>query len=319
MKYFKKLLYLLPLALLVTFAGCKKESPIKIGIMQIVEHESLDNARQGFVDELKNLGYEDGKNVEFDFQNAGGDLSNCQQIAEKFVNDRKNLILAISIPCAQSIANATKDIPIIATAITDFEIAGIVKSNEKPETNVTGTSDLAPIDKIIELIPKLNPDAKKIGILYSNTDISPQYQAELAEKKIKEMDLEAKMFSVSQAHEVQQVAEKLAKEVDALYVPIDKITFSSMPQISGIFEKQGKFVVCAEDTMISKGAVGTYGVDYYELGKMTARQAVKILKGETKPENMPIEYLKNTKFILNHEIAEKLGIKIPDELKGERQ
>jgi putative ABC transport system substrate-binding protein len=229
------------------------------------------------------------------------------------------LILAISTPCAQAAANATKEIPILATAITNFEGAEIVKSHEKPGTNVTGTSDLAPIGKIIELIPQLEPDTKKIGILYSTTDPSPQYQAELAEKKVKELGLEAKMFSVSQSHEIQQVVEKLAEEVDALYVPLDKITFSAMPQISQIFLDHGKFVVCAEDTMISKGAIGTYGVDYYELGKMTARQAAKILKGEAKPEDMPVEYLEDAKLNLSQELIKKLGIKVPEELKGELQ
>ncbi|MDR1628322.1 MAG: ABC transporter substrate-binding protein [Oscillospiraceae bacterium] len=311
MKIFKKLLYLLPLTLLVTFAGCKKEVAIKIGIMQIVEHESLDSAHRGFIDELKNLGYEGGKNVEFDFQIAGGDLSNCQQIAEKFVSDGKNLILAISTPCAQAAANATKDISIVATAITNYEEAGLVKSHEKPQTNVTGTSDLAPIDKIIELIPELKPNAKKIGILYSNIDASPQYQAELAKQKIKELGLESKISAVSQVHEVKQVAEKLAKEVDALYVPIDKITASSMPQISQIFLSQEKFVVCAEDTMISKGAIGTYGIDYYELGKMAARQAAEILEGKNKPHDMPVQYLQDTKLTLNYEIIEKLGLAVP--------
>ncbi len=316
MKFFKKLLFIsLPLLTLIVFAGCaKKETQPKIGVMQIVEHESLDSAKQGFVDELKNSGYE---NAEFDFQIAGGDLSNCASIAEKFVNDKKDLILAIATPCAQSMANATKDIPIVATAITDFKGAGIVKSNEKPGANLTGASDLAPIDKIIELITKLKPDVQKIGVLYSNTDVSPQHQAELAEKKIKEMGLEPEMFAVSQTHEVQQAAEKLAREVDALYTPIDKITFAAMPQISQIFLKNNKFVVCAEDAMISKGAIGTYGIDYYELGKLTARQTVKILKGEEKPENIPIEYLKGTKLTLNNEIIEKLKIKIPDDLKGE--
>lgn len=316
MKLLKKLLYLLPLPILFLFTGCQKEATIKIGVVQIVEHKSLDSAKQGFVDELKNLGYE---NIDFDFQVASGDISNCQQIAEKFVNDRKDLILAISTPCALAAANATKDIPILATAITDFEGAGLVKSNENPETNVSGTSDLAQIDKIIELIIKLKSTTKKIGILYSNTDPSPQYQAELAEKKVRELGLEPVMFAISQSHEVQQTTEKLAKKVDALYTPIDKITASAMPQISQIFLNQGKFVVCAEDAMISKGAIGTYGVNYYELGKMTARQAVKILKDEAKPETMPIEYLKDTKLTLNHEIIEKLQIKIPRELEEKSQ
>lgn len=311
--------FIMLLLAIVFLAGCTKKTEIKIGVMQIVEHESLDKASQGFVDEMKNLGYENGENVKFDFQNAGGDLSNCASMAEKFVSDGTDLILAISTPCAQAAGNATKDIPILATAITNFEGAGVVKSSKEPGTNVTGTSDLVPIDKIIELIPKLRPDIRKIGILYSNIDISPEYQAKLAEKKVKELGLESKVLTVSAAYEVQQVAEKLAKEVDALYVPIDKITASAMPQISQVFLNQNKFVVCAEDTMISKGAIATYGMDYYELGRMTAHQAAKILKGESKPENMPVEYLKGTKLNLNREIVKKLGIKISDELKGELQ
>lgn len=315
MKYLKKLLYLIPLLILTIFFGCQNNnSKIKIGVMQIVEHESLNDARNGFIDELKNLGYENGQNVEFDFQIAGGELSNCASIASKFVNDRKNLVLAISTPCAQTMANTTKDIPIIATAITDFEGSRIVESSQRPNTNITGVSDLAPIDKIIELITKLNPNAKKIGILYSVTDPSPQYQAKIAEEKINSLGLECKSVAISQIHEVQQATERLAKEVDALYTPIDKITFSAMPQISQIFEKNNKFVVCAEDTMISKGAIGTYGINYYELGKIAAKQAVEILEGKNSPQNMPIEYLKESKLNLNHELIKKLGINMPDNM-----
>lgn len=317
MRLLKKLIYLMPLSITLFFAGCGNEAPVKIGIIQIVEHESLDRAKQGFVDELKKLGYENGKNVQFDFQNAGGDLSNCASIAENFVNEKCSLILAISTPCAQAVANATKEIPVLATAITNFESTGLVKSNEKPGTNVTGTSDLPPIEKTIELIIKLKPDAGKIGILYSNTDTSPQFQAELAEKKIKSLGLEAKMVAVSQVHEVQQAAEKLAGEADALYVPVDKITASAMPQISQIFLNHNKFVVCSESVMISKGAAAAYGMDYYELGKLTAHQAAEILTGKNTSQNMPVQYLKETKLKINYEIIEKLKLKISDELKGD--
>lgn len=158
--------------MLVILSGCKKDDKIKFGIMQIAEHESLDSTRQGFIDELRELGYKSGENIEFDIQIAEGELSNCASIAEKFVSDKKDLILAISTPCAQAASNATKDIPILATAITNFEGAGIVKSHELPRTNVTGTSDLPPIDNIIELIHELKPDVKKVGILYSTTDAS---------------------------------------------------------------------------------------------------------------------------------------------------
>lgn len=318
MEKFFKFIFLLPILALIFLVNCKKDdSKIKIGIMQIVEHESLDSARQGFIDELENLGYQRGKNVEFDIQIASGDISNCVTIAEKFVNDKKDIVLAISTPCAQTMANATKDIPILVAAVTDFEGLGIINSEENPGKNVTGVSDLAPTDKIISLIKKLKPDSKKVGILYSVTDSSPQYQAKIAQQEIKKLGMKYKSASVSQINEVEQVAENLAKDVDALYAPVDKITFSTMPKISQIFLKNKKFVVCAEDDMLSKGAIATYGIDYYELGKIVASQASKILKGEEKIENIPIEHIRNAKLNLNYDIAEKLGIDVTNNLKGE--
>ncbi len=202
---------------------------LKIGITQIVEHESLNNARQGFINELKNLGYEDGKNIKFDFHNAGGDLSNCESIARKFANDRPDLILAISTPSAQAAANVIKDIPILITAITNPEKSNLVKSNLTPCTNVTGTSDLPPVSKTIELIKKLKPNVQNIGILYSNIDVSPSYQAQIADETIKTLGLDSKVATVSQLSEIKQVAEKIISECDALYVPIDKITAAGMP------------------------------------------------------------------------------------------
>ncbi len=318
MEKFFKFIFLLPILALIFLVNCKKDdSKIKIGVMQIVEHESLGSARQGFIDELENLGYKKGKNVEFDIQIASGDISNCVTIAEKFVNDKKDIVLAISTPCAQTMANATKDIPILVAAVTDFEGLGIINSEEKPGKNVTGVSDLAPTDKIISLIKKLKPDSKKVGVLYSVTDSSPQYQAKIAQEEIKKLGMQCKSASVSQINEVEQVAENLVKEVDALYAPVDKITFSTMPKISQIFLKNKKFVVCAEDDMLSKGAIATYGIDYYELGKIVASQASKILKGEEKIENIPIEHIRNAKLNLNYDIAEKLGIDVTNNLKGE--
>ena len=297
------------IAALISFAFFKiqkKSNKLSIGVIQIVEHESLNELRDGFIDEIKNLGYD----VDFDIQIAGGDLSNCTSIAQKFVNDRKNIILAISTPCAQAASKETSEIPILATAITDFKSAGLVESFEHPGANLTGTSDLAPIDKIINTIPTLNPNVKSIGILYSTTDPSPKYQAELASKRISDLGLKKKIYSVSQSSEIQQVAEKLASEVDALYVPIDKLTSSAMPQISQIFLNNGKFVVCAEDAMIEKGAAATYGVNYRELGKKTAHQADRIFKGE-KTGDIPIEYLKDSKLNLNDKIINDLNLNDP--------
>lgn len=299
--------------------GCADKSKIKIGMIQIVEHESLDSARQGFVDELQRLGYRDGENVSLDFQVAGGEVANCVSIAQKFLNDRKDIVLAISSPCTLAMANVTRDIPILATAITDFDGLGVIKSLDRPGTNVTGVSDLAPIDKIIELVKKLNTKVKKIGVLYSMTDPSPVYQAHLAECKIKAMGLECELVAVSQVQDVQQAAERLVNDVDALYTPVDKITSASMPQISQIFCDHKKFVVCAEERMISQGAIATYGVDYYELGKMVAHQAVDILEKKKDIKDIQIECMKNAKLSLNYELIEKLGLKIPEDLKEEVQ
>lgn len=281
---------------------------LKIGITQIVEHESLNNARQGFIDELKNLGYEDGKNIKFDFHNAGGDLSNCESIARKFANDRPDLILAISTPSAQAAANVIKDIPILITAITNPEKSNLVKSNLTPCTNVTGTSDLPPVSKTIELIKKLKPNVQNIGILYSNIDVSPSYQAQIADETIKTLGLDAKVATVSQLSEIKQVTEKIISECDALYVPIDKITAAGMPLISKIALENNKFVVCSEN-LTDKGAAASYGIDYYQLGKLTAKQAVEILENRNIPQNMPIKYLEDTKLTLNEDIIKKLNLK----------
>lgn len=281
---------------------------LKIGITQIVEHESLNNARQGFIDELKNLGYEDSKNIKFDFHNAGGDLSNCESIARKFANDRPDLILAISTPSAQAAANVIKDIPILITAITNPEKSNLVKSNLTPCTNVTGTSDLPPVSKTIELIKKLKPNVQNIGILYSNIDVSPSYQAQIADETIKTLGLDSKVATVSQLSEIKQVTEKIISECDALYVPIDKITAAGMPLISKIALENNKFVLCSEN-LTDKGAAASYGIDYYQLGKLTAKQAVEILENRNIPQNMPIKYLEDTKLTLNEDIIKKLNLK----------
>ena len=168
MKFFNKYSVVMAsvagILMLFSFFENKQSKFFNIGITQIVEHEALDKARQGFIDELKNLSYEEGKNVKFDFQNAGGDFSNCESIASKFVNQNCDLILAISTPSAQAVANATKNIPILVTGITNPKEAGLVESNDIPNTNVTGTSDLSPVKETIKLITELKPDTKKVGV-----------------------------------------------------------------------------------------------------------------------------------------------------------
>ena len=290
----------------------------KIGIIQIMEHECLDEARKGFVDGLEEHGFKDGQNIKIDFQNAQGDQSLCNSIALNFANDnpRKDLILAISTPAAQAIANETEDIPIIATCVTDFVSAGLVKSNDKPETNVTGTSDMIPVRKQFELIKKLLPNAKKIGILYSSNEINSKIQAQNAAQEAKKLDMQTVEYTVSNSNEISQIMNHIGKSVDAIFVPTDNTVVSCMPLVSQIASSNNLPIICSEAASVKNGALATYGIDYYELGKQTAQIASEILNNKFYNNNMPIKFIadNNLKLFINKKIAEKLNINISDEL-----
>ena len=169
------------------FTGCnEKNSKIKIGVIQLVEHPALDKSYQGFVDGLAEAGYKNGENIVIDYQNAQGEQANCVTIANKFVNDRDNLIFAIATPAAQAVANLTKNIPILVTAVTDPETAKLVKSNKKPETNVSGTSDLTPVAAQIALLKKIQPNAKKVGLLYCSSEANSIFQMTSLRKHVRQ-------------------------------------------------------------------------------------------------------------------------------------
>ncbi len=290
--------------------GGQIKKAFKIGILQFTEHEALDSARQGFIDEIKNSGLE----VEIDYKNAQADQSNCTLIANHFVSENCDLIFAIATPAAQSVAAVTNKIPILVTAITNPESANLVKSNEKPETNVSGTSDLAPIRKQIELIKKIKPDAKNIAVLYSSSEANSKFQAEIALNEANKLGLNTKEFTFSQITEIEPVIESMQGKIGAIYTPTDNMVASNMTLISKTALNLGIPVICGEDNLLAKGASGTFGVNYHELGKITGDQAKKILTGQGIPQNMPIEYLDNSKLFLNKKLLEKLNIKISDDL-----
>ena len=292
------------LAALVIGLKKKKSQKLNIGIIQISEHESLDKARNGFIDGLKELGYD----ANFDIQIAGGDLSNLSSISSKFVNDKKDLILAISTPAAQNIASATKDIPILATAVTDFKSSGLVSSLNSPEQNISGTSDLVPVEKQIGLLKSIVPNCKKVGILYSSNESNSKIQADIAKKECEKLGMESQDYTISSSNEIHQVVGQMS--VDAMFVPTDNLVVASMPAVSTIANERHIPIICSEAGSVSNGAVASYAMDYYELGKMTARQADKILKG-TKIKDIPVEYLENSQLTLNNEVIKKLNLKIP--------
>lgn len=287
------------------------EAKKEIGIIQIAEHDCLDEARKGFVDGLSEQGYKDGDNIKIDYQNAQGDQSICNSIASNFVQARDSLILAISTPAAQAVSNATDEIPILLTAVTDPKSCGL------DAKNITGTSDMVPVEKQIGLIRRLLPKTKKIGILYCSGEINSKYQAQAASAEAKKLGMSAEDYTVSNSNELSQVAEYAAKSADVIFVPTDNMVVSCMPMVSKIATENKVPIICSEVASVKNGALATYGMDYYKLGKMTAEQAVKILKDGEKPENIPIEHLENVKLTVNQDTAQKLGIEIPDEMRGE--
>ncbi len=305
----------------IALSGCneKKESKkadnqLKIGIIQLVEHEALDAARNGFIDGLKEAGYVDGENIAIDFQNAQNEQANCVTIASKFINDKNDLIFAIATPAAQAVANLTKDIPIVITAVTDPLTANLVKSNEKPETNVTGTSDLTPVAAQISLLKKITPNAKTVGLLYCSSEANSIFQIDLAKKACEENGLEYIEGSVSNSNEIQQVTQSLVGKVDAFYVPTDNMLAAGIANVAMVATEAKLPIICGESGMVNKGGLATYGINYYELGKQTATQAVKIIKDGANPADMPIEYLQNCELQVNEEVAKKIGIELPADL-----
>lgn len=314
----KKFLPAILAALLVfgVFSGCSKpaDQKLKIGVLQLVEHPALDASYQGFVDGLKAAGYVDGENIVIDYHNAQGEQANCNTIASKLVNDKSDLILAIATPAAQAVANATTEIPIVITAVTDPEDAKLVDSNEAPGRNVTGTSDRTPCAEQMELLTKLVPDAKTVGILYCSSESNSKFQADLARAGAEKLGLTVIDFTVSNSNEIQQVVESMVGKVDAIYTPTDNMIASGMANVTMVTNANKIPVIAGESGMLSGGALATYGLSYYDLGVLTGEQAVKILKG-AKPAELPIAYLKNFELEINEKTVEELGIAIPDDLK----
>ncbi len=277
-----------------------------IGVLQLTEHSALDAANKGFVKAIK----KSGLNVKIDQQNAQNDQSACQTIASKFVGDNVNLIFAIATPAAQAAAGATSDIPIVGTAITDFAASGLVQDNDKPGTNVTGTSDLTPVAEQLEMMQKVLPDVKKVGLLYCTAESNSDIQIEAAKKELDKLGLEYTDYTVSSSNEIQSVVESAVGKVDALYSPTDNTIAAGAAQVGQICKENKLPFITGEEGMCKAGGLFTLSINYKDLGYRAGEMAVKILKGKAKPEDMPIEHLstKDLVVVKNDEMAEALGI-----------
>lgn len=282
------------------------ETTYKIGVIQLAPHAALDAAREGFYRALD----ESGISYEKDEQNAGGEQSACQTIAESLVNGGNDLIFAIATPAAQAVAGATSDIPIVLTAVTDPADAGLVASNDAPGGNVTGTSDLTPVAEQIALIKQIVPDAEKVGFLYSAAEANSEFQIELAKEACAEEGLSYEAYSISSTNEIQTVMEAAVSEVDVIYCPTDNMVANAMATVSMIANENGIPVVGGEEGQVDNGALITFGINYEELGYKAGQMAVQILKGEAEPADMPIEYMEKAQCSLkiNEETEKALGL-----------
>lgn len=315
----------LMLTLALGVMGCggdKKEAPkkaekVNVGIVQLVEHAALDAANKGFVEGLASKGYKEGQNIAYDRQNAQADQSNLQNIAHRFVNNKVNLICAIATPAAQTVANVTSDIPIVATAVTDYKTAKLVKDNAKPGTNVTGTTDMNPVEQQLDLLLKLVPNAKSVGTIYCSSEVNSQLQIEILKKAAAAKGVTVKEATVSNVNDIQQAARSLVGKVQAIYVPTDNVLASAMPTLVSVTEEAKLPVICGEGGMVKAGGVATLGVDYYKLGFQAGEMAADILSGKSKPADMAIQAQKEFKAMVNLKEAEKIGLKVPEDvLKG---
>lgn len=288
----------------------KDDGKYVVGICQLVQHPALDQATQGFMDALiAELGEE---NVQFDLQNASGDTNVCSTIVNKFVNNKVDLIMANATPALGAAYNATATIPILGTSITEYGVAlGTTLTNGVVGGNVSGTSDLAPLNQQADMILELCPDVKKVGIVYCSAEANSKYQVEQVTSFLQAKGVEVKPFSFSDTNDLSSVVESACAFSDAIYIPTDNAAADGAEIIATVVSQHNIPVFAGEANVAKVCGVASLSISYYDLGVTTGKMAAKILKGEADISTMPIEYAPATKMY-NKEMCQKLGIVVPD-------
>ena len=282
-----------------------------VGICQLVQHDALDAATKGFRDAITDaLGAD---NVTFDEQNAAGDTPTCATICNGFVSSGVDLILANATGALQAAAAATKDIPILGTAVTEYGVAlGIDNFSGTVGGNISGTSDLAPLDQQAAMITELFPDAKNVGIIYCSGEPNSVYQADVVKAALEEAGVTVNVYTFADSNDVATVTATACDECDALYIPTDNTAASCTEAINNVAEPAGVPIVTGEEGICKGCGIATLSISYYDLGVTTGKMAVKILTGESDISEMPIEYYQNPvkKYMASR--CEALGIEIPE-------
>ena len=314
----KKILLLVSIAIMLVLScgnevkkssetgGEKSKDTFKIGITQIVAHPALDSAREGFKDAFK----ESGLKVTFDEKNANGEIATANMIANNFVTEKVDLIYAIATSTAQSAAQATNKLPVVFSAITDPEAAGLIKEN------VTGISDRVNVKQQLELLLKLDSKIKKIGVIYNSSEQNSKVQVDDLKKAASELGLIIVEKSVTQVSEIPQASEALVKSSDALYLPTDNLVASVINLITEKAIAAKKIAFGAESAHVKGGALITQGIDYYEMGKEAGKIAVEILKNGKKPSEISFKKMNLNDIVINNKTLAAIGISLPEDIKS---
>lgn len=309
----KRFLQMLSMVMVIMMflVGCSANKKVagthtfSVGISQLADHPALDAARQGFEDGLKELGV----NANIIYQNAQGDIPTSLSIAEKFVKDKVDLIYAIATPAAQTAKQATKDIPIIFSAVTDPVEAELVETMESPGGNVTGTSDLAPMDRQLKLFKDLDSSIKKVGIIFNTGEPNSQVQVEMAKNLAPSMGLEIVEVGISNINDIPQSLDSIIKKVDGIYTITDNMVASGISIVAEKAIANNMITVGAEDSHVKGGILVTDGISYYDLGKQSARMAKAILADGKNPANVPSTTPENFEKAFNEGTLKALGLK----------
>lgn len=305
--------FILALCMVVLcFSGCgeKKDDTYTVGICQLVQHEALDAATNGFKQALKD---KLGDKVKFDEQNASGEPTNCTTICSKFVSDKVDLIMANATGALSAAAQATADIPIVATSITDYATAlDISNWTGKTGFNVTGTADLAPLDEQAKMIKELVPTAKTVGILYCSAEPNSKYQSTVIQKSLKDLGFTCKEYTFVDTNDVTAVTQQAASECDVIFAPTDNTVASNGPAINNVLEPAKIPLIAGEEGICKKAGVATLSISYYDIGYKAGEMAYQILVEGADPAEMEIEYAKNLTKKYMTDRCKTLGITIPE-------
>ena len=281
----------------------------KVGVVQLVQHEALDAATKGFTDALKEAL---GDKVEVVEKNASGDSNNCTTIVNGFISDKVDLIMANATPALQAAASATSTIPILGTSVTDYATAlEIADWTGTVGGNISGTSDLAPLDQQVAMLQELFPNAKKVGMLFCSSEPNSKYQVDEVTKLLSAAGITCTEYTFTDSNDVSSVTQKACDDSDVLYIPTDNTAASNTEAIANVVLAAGTPVIAGEAGICRGCGVATLSIDYYELGKITGQMAAKILTGEADISTMPVEFAPTATKQANMANCEKLGITVP--------